>query len=289
MTTMEATAARDIILDIGAERTLFGVNVVVGAIKEGVSVRRKGTERLARHGNYSEAGKRGARLVTVSGIFWADTPVEAAQAEDHLRAVLADGEAGRLIKKTVLGDRWANCYLFGTPDVALDTETDGEFSIDFECPNPRWYGDLATLFTGAQAAGGSLYLPMFAPIDGTASGEGEGIAHFGDGGNPGTVTWTNTGSADVSPLFRVTNAAGFTITEVETQRRIVYTGLVPAGQFLDVDANDGTVNINGTADRSSELTLAQWPVIPGHTTRTYMLESVTAGASMTMEVHPAWW
>lgn len=496
MTTMQALANRDIVLEIGATRTIAGVNVQVGNIKEGVSVRRRATERLNQHGNYSEAGKRGARLVTVDGIFWADTPAEAARAEDDLRAVLADGELGRLVKKTILGDRWANCYLFGTPDVALDTETDGEFSIDFECPDPRWYGDLVTLRTGVQKAGGGLQLdPAFGPSQTTAItvnqttnphpfaalgtwayavGTGEagttaydvaagqdgrpgvarrvittaktggstgwnytengfdgkagdlksaamwlkapnthgarlrlqfmkngttvnfvdspsatsltagvwtriavdgaiatgdydriylwayhtsgqtstagnydagqaviasgptapvyyfdggtpdvpgtgtakqylwgeetlpnaswsvetittygadagGYLNFGAGGSPGTVTWTNTGKADVSPIFKASDAAGFTITEVETQRRIIYTGTVLAGQTIDIDANDGTVNLNGADDRSSELVLAQWPVIPGGATRTYMLESITPTATLEMQVHPAWW
>lgn len=296
MTALTAVTPFDLRVRVGDTTEAFGAHLQItqkgiqGWYGGGVPVKSRSTPRLNRHGEFSEPGKRGARLVTLSGVYWADSVQEAAALVDTINAFLADGEEGRLtIDDPAFGPpRWAFCTLSGTPEVDWDGDDTGTFSFDLKCADPRKYGQPATgLVTGVAAPTGGLFMdPVF------GSSANPGVADFGTGGTSGTITWTNTGTADVFPFFRVDGRAdGFTITEVETERRTVFNQLVPAGQYLELDAAVGTVMINGDVDRSDGLGIAQWAQIPGGATRTYMFESPLSHdtARLTMEVAPAWW
>jgi hypothetical protein len=296
MTALDTSQALDLTIYVGQEQELLGVNVQItqdgmkGWYGGGVPVRRQDEERLGEHGVYSEPGKRGPRLVTVTGIYWADSPAEAAAVVDDLNGILAEGTRGALtVVDPHFGTRWANCYLTGTPDVSWDGTETGTFSFDLICPDPRKYGNQATRTTGiAQGGGGIFTEPMFG--DDTAPG----IMYWGDSASTGMVSFTNTGTADVAPFFRVDGwFDNFTITEIETGRRLKYQGEVLLTNWLELDAAFGTVDENGTTDRSEGLTIAEWPSIPGKSTRTYLIEAVGVDESlffqMSMTAAPAWW
>jgi hypothetical protein len=291
VTTFEQTAVQ-LYLSVGYLLGLApGTDRFVTDIKgwnTGAAVRRPKTERLNGHGNFHDRGYKDARYPSISGHYVAPSRAAAAAFVDEINAVMADGTEGVLeVNDIDLGVRRSTVYLLG-PDVNWHGGVDVAFSLDFEAPDPRKYSDTVSGFTGVATPGGGLYLPLFgSPGDG-------GYLDFGTGGSLGTVTITNRGSAESDPRFIVTGyAPGFTITERETQRRLVYTDSVPEGQSLTLNSADGTVLLNGdqSQDRSTGLILDQWPDMPGGTTRTYLFESSGAGptALLTAEVDPAWW
>lgn len=249
----------------------------------GAAVRRPKTERVNGHGNFRERGYKDARYPTISGHHVAATRAAAAAFVDQVNAYLADGEEGVLeVWDVDLGVRRTPVYLMA-PDVTWNGGRDVAFSIDMEAPDPRKYSDTVSAFTGPVKPGGGLTLPMFTP---------DGVLDFGSGGNPGTATVQNIGSAETDPRFTVSGyAPGFTITERETGRRLVYQDQVPDGQSLTLNAADGTVLLNGdrSTDRSTGLVLDQWPDMPGGASRTYVFETAGTSAVLTVEVDPAWW
>ncbi|QHB36599.1 minor tail protein [Arthrobacter phage Adolin] len=141
---------------------------------------------------------------------------------------------------------------------------------------------------GEKAWAGDVYIGTTSPSPSTGT---TGILDFGAAGSPGTVTLDNVGTADSAPVFTISGyAPGFTITEVSTGARLVYSETVLAGQTLVINAADGSVLLDGYADRSAYLTRREWTRVNGKSRNTYLFESPgNDGASLTLGVKPAWW
>lgn len=247
--------------------------------------RRNGTDRLWAHGSFSERGWREQRIISLGGHIFTSSRSDAAAMTDTLSAALADGTAGQFIVDDVdLGRRSASVYITGAPTVAWDGNVDIFFLIDMVAPDPRKYGDALTASTLAAAPGGGLAFDLF-------TGTNAGVLDFGGAGVPGTATLENIGTADTAPTFTVSGyAPGFTITETSTGARLIYSDTVAAGQTLVLNAADGSVLLDGYADRSPYLTRRDWTRIPGRTRSTYLFESPgNSGASLTLGMSPAWW
>ncbi|CCQ44309.1 hypothetical protein ARTSIC4J27_233 [Pseudarthrobacter siccitolerans] len=284
-----ATTAASITLTTGEMLELQpGTNQVLTRLDGWFSpagTRRNSTERLWAHGTFSERGWRDQRIITVGGHIFTATRSEAAAMTDDLAAALADGTAGKFIVNDAdLGYREATVYISGTPDVIWDGNLDIHFMIDMVAPDPRKYGELLTARTPASAPGGGLVFDLF-------TGDNAGVLDFGGAGTPGTATLENVGTADTAPVFTVSGMApGFTITETTTGARLVYSETVAEGQTLVMNAADGSVLLDGYADRSAYLTRREWTRIPGKTRQTYLFESPgNSGASLTLGARPAWW
>ncbi|UDL14623.1 minor tail protein [Arthrobacter phage KeAlii] len=284
-----ATTAASISLTTGEMLELQpGTNQVLTALEGWFSpagTRRESTERLWAHGTFSERGWRDQRIVTVGGHIFTATRAEAAAMTDNLAAALADGTAGKLIVNDAdLGYREAEVFISGTPKVDWDGHLDIFFMIDMVAPDPRKYGELVTASTGAASPGGGMVFDLF-------TGANAGVLDFGESGNPGTVTFENVGTADTPPLFTVSGyAPGFTITEVNSGARLIYAQTIASGQTLVLDASDGSVLLDGYADRSAYLTRREWTRISGKSRATYLFESPgNAGATLQIGAKPAWW
>lgn len=250
---------------------------------DGPSVRRNRTERLGGHGEFTERGWRGARLVTVVGEAICPSEESAALAAQQLAAVLGDGEDGILdVTDTATVDMSIGASLFAEPKISWTNDTTAAFQIQFWCPRPRKYGRPVNAMTGIASPGGGLDYPLGDPLD------------YGALGDPGTVTLINIGTADTAPAFTVTASVsmpnGFTITHVQSGRRLVYSAAVLAGQTLRIDAADGSVELDGYADMSAKLTVREWVRLGRGAVGTWLFESVgSSGAQMTAEVRSAWW
>ncbi|AZS08513.1 minor tail protein [Arthrobacter phage Lasagna] len=117
-----------------------------------------------------------------------------------------------------------------------------------------------------------------------------GVLDFGVAGSTGTVSLTNPGSADTGPKFTITGTTvpGFTITELTTGRRLVYTGTIRTGQTLVIDTDDGSVMLDGYAPRN--LVVSEWVRLGRGETGSWLFESPGSNnAKMKVEVRPAWW
>ncbi|WKW86742.1 minor tail protein [Arthrobacter phage WonderBoy] len=117
-----------------------------------------------------------------------------------------------------------------------------------------------------------------------------GVLDFGVAGSTGTVSLTNPGSADTGPKFTITGTTvpGFTITELTTGRRLVYTGTIRTGQTLVIDTDDGSVILDGYAPRN--LVVSEWVRLGRGETGSWLFESPGSNnAKMKVEVRPAWW
>ncbi len=248
---------------------------------DGTSVRRDRTPRTWGHGEFSERGWRGARLVTIEGEATSPTVEIATLAAQDLASVLGDGLAGALeVTDTATVDMSAGAFLFDAPKVTWTNDTTPKFQIQFICPNSRKFGAPVSAVTSVASAGGALEYPL------------DDVLDYGTSGDPGTLTLSNPGTADTAPVFTITGSmpAGFTITHVQSGRKLVYSAPVLAGQTIRIDTADGSVWLDGSSDRSSKLTVRAWTRLAKKSTGTWLFESVgSAGAQLTVEVRPAWW
>lgn len=252
----------------------------------GAGMKRTKTERMAGHGNFSERGYKDERLVSVSGYFHGNSRAEAAAYTDMINSFLADGLEGVLtVTDPDLGVRHANVYLDGTPEVTWNGGLGVAFTVDMAAPDPRKYGQPTLVQTGVPEPGGALVYDLF-------TGDSPGILDFGPAGSDGIAQVTNIGTADTPTLLRIQGptVSGFTITESGTGNRLVYTAGVPEGSTLELDSADGSVFLDGTADRSVYLSVREWTRIPPGGTASFLYEAPTGPTStLTVEASPAWW
>lgn len=251
---------------------------------DGPAVRRDRAARMNAHGEFSERGWRDARLVTIVGDATCPSEEVTALAEQQLAAVLADGLAGVLeVTDTATVPMSCGTYLFAEPKISWKNDTTLTFQLQFICPKPRKYGAAVNGVTGVATAGGGLEYPLGDVLD------------YGAAGDPGTVTLVNVGTADTAPTFTVAAVtvdipSGFTITHVQSGLQLVYSDAVLAGQTIRLDASDGSVLLEGYADRSAKLTVREWTRLARNTAGTWLFEATGAtGAQLTAEVRPAWW
>ncbi|ALY10744.2 minor tail protein [Arthrobacter phage Suppi] len=250
-------------------------------------IRRDKSDRLGAHGSHSERGWKDERLITIQGAYLGVSRDDAEAKAEELAGLFGDGTEGKFSTLTQSGRyRWANVYLTGdgfTPKWRGRAEF--TFTIFLLATDPRKYGPVfATPETGIPTSGGGLFTE---PLFGSPT---PGVLDFGIPGSSGTVDATNTGTADTGPVFTIkgTYVPGFTITETNSGRRLVYTGTLRTGQTLVIDTNDGSVLLDGYAPR--DLQTAQWTRLGRGEQGRWLFESPgSTGATMKVEVTPAWW
>lgn len=239
--------------------------------------------RLWSHGSFAQRGWREPLLLNIIGEARAPSLTSAGDLKRRIAAVAADGQNYTLTVQdaaeptmTVTGYRTSPVKPLWINDVTLS------FRFEVLCTDPRKYGEPITATTGIPVAGGGLAHPL----------HGSGYLDYGAPGSPGTATLTNPGTADTATKHTVIGAIpnGFTITELETERRLIYTGPIAAGQTLTLDADDGTVMLDGYANRSTFLTRREWIRLGPGQSGTWLFEANgSTGAQLTVEAKPAWW
>lgn len=112
---------------------------------------------------------------------------------------------------------------------------------------------------------------------------------YGEPGSTGRITLTNSGTADVAPWsIKVTGPLpNFSIVEVETGRRLVFSRLVGDGDVITLDPRSGRASINGQSDVTASLFIAEWPVVPAGQSRTYQFLAPSGTGQLSMSVRPA--
>lgn len=143
-------------------------------------------------------------------------------------------------------------------------------------------GGMATRWTGTP--GGS-------PSE-EYSVDNTGALDFGTATSDGIARLTNHGTAESPVRLTVHGPAdnGFTITQLETGRKLVYTAPVLDGQRVVLDSRTGTVKLNGYADRAAFLVRRDWITLAGGESAALLFEAPESPAArLELEVAPAWW
>jgi hypothetical protein len=174
-------------------------------------------------------------------------------------------------------------------DPALQSIYMAQANAQLLAPDPIGYGPGQVASTGFAREVGGLEFDLF--TDGQAD---TGYLEFGEVGNNGRNRVTNPGSAPLWVAHRVTGptpAAGFEIVDTSTGERLRYADVVPAGSTLDIDTAEGSAILDGVADRSGRLTVAEWGPVParGDTEFAFIPLSAATGAVLQTAFAPAWW
>lgn len=245
------------------------------------------TQRVVDHGQFFQRGHRTGKTITIVG-FIKGTRALIAEGIDRLNAVLADGELGLFQFTDVnLGLRWANVQLLGQPVIPWDGSPTVKYQLQLLAPDAYKYGLTSSASTpfGAAPVGAGLVHPLHS---------GPSL-DYGAQGSTGVVTVANPGTADAPVKFSVTGptpAAGFYIIDPTTGKTITYLGaVVPAGSTIVFDASDGSVLIDGYADRLGDTIVQAWPVVPAHSSRDYQFvpNGAATASVLTAECIATYW
>ena len=87
------------------------------------------------------------------------------------------------------------------------------------------------------------------------------------------------------------DVSGFEIAQVDSDRRLRFTGPVGATSTLVLDGGTGNVLIDGTSDRGGLLTYRDWPTIPpgASVEFAFIPLGVTSSARLTAVIRPGSW
>ena len=219
------------------------------------------TPRPNAHGAMDGQAYRRERVIVVGGLCVAESPESAEVAAENLAAVLADGSLGTMSTSSPHGYRSARVRLSDTPMSEWLSSVTFRWSLQFTAPDWRKYGDTQSGDTGLPGGGTGLAYPLAYPLD------------YGDPGNTGRVSFTNSGDAATEPTFTVSGplSVGFEITRVETGERLRYEH--PVGTDLTVDCAAGTVTEAGQR-RERYLTVRQWPSVGRGETATFQFSTL---------------
>lgn len=224
------------------------------------------TPRTRGHGDHIGAQYARARIVTVEGkvadLERRDTLVRALQRATSVSSDVQDLTVSMFGEQLTAGARIARRSVtsglnYGVGEVP--------FALQWRCPDPLRYGPPVTVSTGLPTAGGGLTYPLAYPFD------------YGAAGNPGQLVLTNEGTADAPIVFDVTGwlPLGFELSS--SVGRLTYPQAVPEGQTVTIDTATGSVVVEGTADRRSVLTNADWLQVPAGGSLTVQFTSLWAG------------
>lgn len=215
--------------------------LAVSGWTDGVQVRRDGTIRLGRHGDFMEPSTLSSRLIEFTGTAIA-TSIEGLQnMRDKLVGVLREGAYDSLSVETTTGRRYATVGLEGRPSWIQQTDTTAVFKIAFYAPDPFIYGEFNTVQAGAtttESDGGLKYILTY-PLNYSSTNTTT---------TNGTVT--NKGNAEAWPRFVVSGdyLSGFTVSN-NRDKKVTFTGAVYMVAPVEIDMARGTAMQNGI-DRS---------------------------------------
>lgn len=196
------------------------------------------------HVPLSTADFRAARAALRSALVWDENPTE------EPLVVMLDGVA-LMVQARVINF-----------DVPTERQYDQGYqtaSIQWAASDPRKFSLTLQQETAGlpEASSSGLAFPLAFPLA------------FGAGQAGGTISLTNSGNADVWPVFEVTGPiTGPVITDTDSGRALTFNSdfEILAGQTLRIDSDLGTAAI-GPASRRNELASADWFSIPAGQTR----------------------
>jgi hypothetical protein len=151
-----------------------------------------------------------------------------------------------------------------------------EFEFPLKATDPRRYGVTQVRSTGLPVAGGGVESPVISPF--TQIG----------GGSPGRVSFTNTGTTDTIPIFKVTGglSEGVQLTRIETAERLRLEWPLLTTDTVVFSPGDGQVWLNDQSPIAGYLTVAEWWTLEPGETATVQFEGlgdITGTPTLTVE------
>ncbi len=241
------------------------------------------------HGQFAQPGRRRGKVYTITGRLEATDRAFIAPAIDRLNALLADGGFGRLefVDRT-LGSRWTQVQLLNEPDVEWNGGPTARYQLGLLAPSPFKYGATSSGGTpfGTPPEDSGLVFPLATTLG--------GVLDFGDQGSTGVLQVANEGTAPSSIEFAIlgpTPEEGFAITELDSDTRIEFRGQVPAGSVLHIDTATGRAVLDFTSDRTSDVVVTRWPVVPRGQSAEFLFASLGANtpAYLTATTTATYW
>jgi hypothetical protein len=236
-------------------------------------------EKAQAHGAFGVgASWRSSAAVSFRAAYLGDSRQEALLAQQALGSVGATGPVVMSFTDDLL-----RTHRRVTVETIVPADLHGRavYEVDVHClaRDPRMYGDAVSSTTGLPTTGGGLVFPVTFPLD------------FGEPGDPGRVQMTNAGSAPTAPTFAVAGGLdGFTLTEIDSGRRLVFDRQIPDGATVTVNMAARRVLIDGS-DVTGFLTVREWWTIgPGQTSIVQFDGTDPVGTpTLTGYTESAWW
>lgn len=243
-------------------------------------------QRTVSHGHFPQPGHRRSIQPTISGWVYSYDRTHVAAAVDRFAALLAEGLFDSLsVKDDDTGIKTATVQRLGLSIEWLDPNL-CRYQLQLLTTTPYKYGSTSSASTpfGTTPAGAGLVYPL----------HGGGALDYGPAGTTGSVTITNEGNASAPVKFTVegpTPVDGFVITDTLTGKTITYLGAVPTDSTLVLDGSDGSVVIDGVADRLGDTIVQAWPTIGAGQSRDFLFTPLggSTAAVLTAEVVATYW
>ncbi len=246
----------------------------------GADVRLSADPRPGEHGAFAPSVLYGPRTLQLEGRIEAPTLPLRRAAEDRLSALTnALGGVPLRVDEPPLS-RQAAVWRAGRLS-AVVRGTTARYTLPLVAPDPRKY-DVAEQNAPVgllDTSGMGFSWPLTFPIN------------FGSAGTGGDVNVTNTGNADTWPVLILTGPAlNPVVRNNTTGERLTFSIDLPAGSFLEVDAAERTVLLDGTANRRTALSSgSSWPrIAPGPNTFQFRASTYSALASLVVRFRSAW-
>lgn len=245
------------------------------------SARYDKTPRTSAHGAHPSKVWSDERIVTVTGFCWTATDRDALLAQMQTALVFGDDDQQPLTITAAGRTLTSRAQLLAARQALLRGEWGvGRFGwlAQWRCPDPLRYGPPQTASTPLPDVGGGLTYPLYQ----------SGYLDYGQPGDTGRITLVNSGSAPAPILFaaRGGHDIGFEISAAG--QRLTYAAPVPAGQVLELDTAAGTVLVEGTASRRSNLSAYDWMTIPAKGSLTVQYTSLGGARDPGAELTATW-
>lgn len=247
---------------------------------DGPATEARTTKKPVGHGAYRRPTFWESQTWTLNG--WIQAPSREAReaARSRFLALFPDGGQASLVVDDGMSQRRATVERIGKPRFSRIGNEDADWQLMLLAADPRWYEtsqrtDNTTLPTSSGtgldwATGGGLDWATGGGLD------------WGSVDSNGTLVVDNTdGTAPTEPLLTLHGSLSDGVVEwVETGRRIAYGQTLGAFDTLLIDNNPFSrrVLLNGTADRFSALTAAEWFSIPAGESATLRLSGSGTGS-----------
>jgi hypothetical protein len=268
-------------------------------IEDSADVKSRIVERPAGPGAYRLRSYPAAKSITLQGWCTAPDKASAIAARDRIRGLFPRGEQLTLttddgmdvttqlvekVGKVKISPFNGNSFSWQLPLSANDPR---KYSVTTQLGNTQPQSTTSDGLDWAVVDTGALVGLDWAVSDGAGS---VGL-DWGSQQTSGTITMANPGNAETWPLFTLYGPLTAPVRIISSSgSTIAYSLAIASGDYVVIDCSpySRSVLLNGTADRYSALSSAQWIVIPEGGTETVTLAASGSGY-MTAAWRPAKW